>query len=477
MTREPDERPQAHEDWADEQPLPGQDLQSARAPIADEDEFYSFIDERRGTQQTHPEPVVVVGLNTGSGRIAEDQAQRSLDELAELAEACGAVVLGQVIQNRERVDVAYYLGSGKLGEVATQARALGAETLIFDDELSGSQLRNIEAETGLKILDRTLIILDIFARRATTREGKLQVELAQYEYRLSRLAGLGSEMSRLAGGIGTRGPGESQLETDRRHIRARMATLRRQLAGLGERRERVRRKRARDGVQIVAVVGYTNAGKSSLINRLSASELYVMDQVFATLDPTARRLELEDGSALVLIDTVGFIRRLPHQLVEAFQSTMEELRDADLILQITDAADPDALEQIAVVEAQLVRLEVADRPRIHALNKADLLPDGVPAALLNGRASQDRATLAISVVTGEGIDELLTTLADFARRQQRHYRLTLPYAEASLLSYIQTHASGIAIDYGDDGVRLDFHLDRRLSGPVERWLTDFANGD
>ncbi len=449
----------------------GRDLRAADAELV---EYESFVDQSRSWQEEHPEPCVVVGLNTASGQVAEEQARRSLTELAELVLACNGEVLGSMLQNRARIDPAHYLGSGKLAELAAYARDLGAETLVFDDELSGSQLRNIEQETGLKILDRTLIILDIFARRATTREGKLQVELAQYEYRLSRLAGLGQALSRLGGGIGTRGPGETQLETDRRHIRARVATLKRQLAGLGDRRQRVRRKRALDGVHIVAVVGYTNAGKSSLINLLCDSNLHVMDQVFATLDPSARRLELEDGSALVLVDTVGFIRRLPHQLVEAFGSTMEEVREADLILQLTDASDPDAEEQIGIVEAQLVRLGVADRPRIHALNKADLLPGGVPARFLNGREGPDSVSLAISVVTGQGIDELRRALACFARRDQRHYRLTLPYVEASLFSYIQENGVSLEANYTDSGMRLDFYLDRRLSGPVERWLESGA---
>lgn len=444
---------------------------------ADSDELLVEAVQKGGKPSTYAsqdnvqERAIIVALNRESGAAAEDAAQRSLDELQELVEACGAEVLFQVMQNKKKPDPATYIGSGKLKEIQLLAEENDANLLVFDEELSGSQMRNIENQTGIKVLDRTLVILDIFANRASSREGKLQVELAQYAYRSTRLVGLGNALSRLGGGIGTRGPGESKLESDRRHIRERITHLKRELADVGERRQRVRHSRIDDGVTVAAVVGYTNAGKSTLINKLCDSDLFTMDQVFATLDPSARRLELEDGSVLILVDTVGFIRKLPHHLVEAFQSTLEEARDADLIIQVTDVSDPEADDQIAVVEEQLNRLEATRQPRIHALNKIDLLEGPVPERLLNGdRDPENYKVIGVSAKTAYGLDELRTALSDMVARGQARYQLELPYTESQLLAYIQKHARGLVEEYGDEVMKLSFGIDKQLTGPIERYL-------
>lgn len=417
------------------------------------------------------ERAILVALNRESGAAAEDAALRSLDELEELVETCGAEVLFTVLQNKSRPDPALYVGSGKLDEIKELAERHEASLLVFDEELSGSQMRNIEEHTGIKVLDRTLVILDIFASRATTREGKLQVELAQYAYRATRLVGLGKALSRLGGGIGTRGPGETKLESDRRHIRERITHLKRELAEVGERRQRVRHSRMTDGIMVAAIVGYTNAGKSTLINQLCDSDLFTMDQVFATLDPSARRLELDDGSVLVLVDTVGFIRKLPHHLVEAFQSTLEEARDADLIIQVTDVSDPEADDQIAVVEEQLRKLEATHQPRIHVLNKVDLLDGPVPERLLNSRQDgEDYQVIGVSAKQGMGLGDLKQALSQMVARGQKRYDLKLPYTESTLLAYIQKHARGLDEHYGDEWMELSFGIDKQLSGPIERYL-------
>ncbi len=422
--------------------------------------------------QIDSERAIIVALNQESGRMAEDQAQRSLDELEELVETCGAEVLFQVLQNKSKPDPALYLGSGKIDEIKELAEQYEANLIVFDDELSGSQMRNIENRIGVKVLDRTLVILDIFADRAITKEGKLQVELAQYQYRATRLVGLGKALSRLGGGIGTRGPGESKLESDRRHIRERITQLKRELDEVSKRRQRMRRSRSEDGITVAAVVGYTNAGKSTLINKLCDSDLFTMDQVFATLDPSARRLELEDGSVLILVDTVGFIRKLPHHLVEAFQSTLEEARDADIIIQVTDISDPEADEQIAVVEEQLKRLEASHQPRVHVFNKIDLIGGIVPSRYENSR---DEGALykvvGASARSGEGLDELQEILSDFVAQGQAFYEIELPYNESALLAYIKQHARGLEEAYGEQ-MELRFGIDKHLSGPIERYLSN-----
>lgn len=419
------------------------------------------------------EIALVVGVNTESGALGEERTERSLDELTELAEACGAAVIGRAVQNRTSPDTATYIGSGKLAEIADEAKEMGANTLIFDDELSGSQMRNIQEQIKLRVLDRTLVILDIFARRASSKEGKLQVELAQYEYRLSRTSLINEELSRLAGGIGTRGPGESQLEIDRRHIRERITFLKRSLKEVGKRRRRVQEKREDNGEILVVAVGYTNAGKSSLINRLSESDLLVMDQVFATLDSAVRNMRLPGGNDIRLVDTVGFIRKLPHQLVESFQSTLEITRDADVILHVTDVSDPDYEQHIQVVDSELMRLGVSTKPQIHVLNKIDLLDEQLSPELLNNSSHNAMyRTVPVSVLNNIGIEELTENIEQLIMLQQKHYKLELPYTESRLHAYIKQRGTRLKEEFKDTFMALDFYMDERQIGPVERYIED-----
>ncbi len=419
------------------------------------------------------EQAYLVGLNLDGSGVGEERMERSLAELKELAEACGAKVLGQDYQNRQNRDSATYIGSGKLVEISEEAERLGCNTLIFDDELSGSQMRNIQERTKLKVMDRTLVILDIFARRASSKEGKLQVELAQYEYRLGRVQMINESMSRLGGGIGTRGPGESQLETDRRHIRERITYLKRQLKEVGQRRATVRAKRSDQGQTTIAVVGYTNAGKSTLINKLCDSDLLAMDQVFATLDAAVRDLRLPDGSHVMLVDTVGFIRKLPHQLVEAFGSTLEEVSAADMILHVLDISDPEAEEQLRVVEEELVRLKAGGKPRILVLNKSDLASDHEEASFLHFPEVPSHFRVEkVSAKSGEGLDELLDHIAQMLVYRQKTYELALPYQESALYAYIKDNGNLLIEEFTETGIRLRFTLDTRLSGPVERYTRE-----
>jgi GTP-binding protein HflX len=345
--------------------------------------------------------------------------QSSLDELAQLVLTAGATVVGRSVQRRERPTSAYYIGQGKVRELVAQRHELGYSTVIFDDDLSPSQQRNLEGALKVKILDRTALILDIFAQHAHTREGALQVELAQHEYLLPRLAGQWTHLERLEGRIGTRGPGETQLETDRRLIRNKIGRLKRELEQVRKHRALYRRRRARQGVPVVSLVGYTNAGKSTLMRALSGADVLVEDKLFATLDPVTRRVALPHGAAFLLTDTVGFIQKLPTQLVAAFRATLEELAEADLLLHVVDITHPDAAEQAQTVEETLAELGLADRPRVTVLNKTDLLHgrDGRP---LEGLERLDEAreslrywrpdALLTSAVKGWGLAELLARI-------------------------------------------------------------------
>ncbi len=342
--------------------------------------------------------------------------QSSVDELAQLALTAGATVVGRSVQRRERPTAAHYIGRGKVRELAARRQDLGYSTVIFDDELSPSQQRNLEEALKVKILDRTALILDIFAQHAHTREGALQVELAQHEYILPRLAGQWTHLERLEGRIGTRGPGETQLETDRRLIRNKIARLKRELEQVRKHRALYRRRRARQGVPVVSLVGYTNAGKSTLMRALSGADVLVEDKLFATLDPVTRRVALPHGAAFLLTDTVGFIQKLPTQLVAAFRATLEELAEADLLLHVVDITHPDAAEQAQTVEETLAQLGLADQPRVTVLNKTDLLR-GADDRPLDGLERLDEAreslrywrpdALLTSAVKGWGLAELL----------------------------------------------------------------------
>ena len=367
-------------------------------------------------EEKHLTRAILIGADTG-----EYDAESSMDELSELAKTAGAEELARVLQKREAYEPATVIGEGKLAEVKELCGSLGAELLIFDCELTASQIRNVEDETDVRVIDRTMLILDIFAGRAVSREGKLQVELAQLKYRLPRLMGIGASLSRLGGGIGTRGPGETQLETDRRHIRRRIDKLSAELKELEERRGYARDRRKKDSVQVGAIVGYTNAGKSTLLNLLTGADVLAEDKLFATLDPTSRAIELPDGRSLLLVDTVGLIRRLPHHLVEAFKSTLEEAACADIIIHVCDVSDPEAAEKADVTLKTLADLGAAEIPVVTVLNKCDLLTENIP---------EDDSTVKISAKKAQGIDRLLKVVAANLPETAKRMKLLLPYDKA-----------------------------------------------
>ncbi|HJB26749.1 MAG TPA: GTPase HflX [Firmicutes bacterium] len=396
--------------------------------------------------QKTPQKAVLVAVDLG-----EYDVDISLDELAELAATAGAEVTGRVVQKRESYDSATCIGHGRLAEIELFCHNTESDLLIFDCELTATQLRNIEEITGVRVIDRTMLILDIFAMRARTREGRLQVELAQQKYLLPRLAGLGTALSRLGGGIGTRGPGETKLESDRRHIRRRIRALEQQLEELKKRRMNVHNRRQKDNATVVAIVGYTNAGKSTLLNRLTGSNIYAENRLFATLDPTARSLTLPGGEDIILIDTVGFIRRLPHHLVEAFQSTLEEAMYADLLLNVCDVTDSDVDEKIKVTTSLLEQLGAGDKPLITVLNKCDLA--GRAPFCINDK------TVAISAATGEGIDRLLVSVEKYIPKKYVNVTLKIPYAESQLLGQVRMHGKVFSENYAEDGILLQGNLE------------------
>ncbi len=390
-----------------------------------------------------------------SADIGEYDCEASMDELSELARTAGAEEVARVIQKRDAYESATVIGEGKLEEVKELCASLGAELLIFDCELTASQIRNIEQETDVRVIDRTMLILDIFAGRAVSREGKLQVELAQLKYRLPRLMGIGASLSRLGGGIGTRGPGETQLETDRRHIRRRIDKLSEELKELEERRGYSRNRRKKDNVQVGAIVGYTNAGKSTLLNLLTDAGVLAENKLFATLDPTSRAIELPDGRSLLLVDTVGLIRRLPHHLVEAFKSTLEEAACADIILHVCDVSDPEAAEKADVTLKTLTELGAGEIPVVTVLNKCDRLTENIPV---------DESTVKISALKGEGIDRLLEVVAENLPETARRMKLLVPYDKAGITARIREKGKVFSEEYREDGVLVDALVDRTLMG-------------
>ena len=397
------------------------------------------------------ERVVLVGLARSHADVPD--AERSLDELAQLADTAGADEVDRVVQVREAPDPATYIGRGKAREAIQLAKAAGAEAVIFDDELAPAQGRNLEDLAGvnpldpeaLKILDRTGLILDVFAQHAHSAEGKLQVELAQIEYMLPRLRGWGEVMSRLGGGIGTRGPGETKLEVDRRRINRRLAKLKQQLEQVERTRRVKRQKRVRDGVTQISLVGYTNAGKSTLLNGLTGSSVMVEDKLFSTLDPTARRLKLPDGSEAVLTDTVGFVRKLPHQLVEAFRSTLEETVIAELLIHVVDASAPDPADQVSAVEEVLNGIGAGSIPIVIALNKCDLIA--------RSRAERLRELLPGAVLTsardGSGLKELLGAVAARLSSKKVTATLKIPFRRGDLRS--EVYRSSEVVEETQDG--------------------------
>lgn len=397
------------------------------------------------------ERVILVGVCTRENENVEE----SLDELAELADTAGAEAVGRVIQNRESMHPGTYIGSGKIDEVRELAAALQADGVICDDELTPAQLRGLEQELDLKVMDRTLVILDIFAQHATTSEGKLQVELAQLRYRLARLTGKGIAMSRLGGGIGTRGPGEKKLETDRRLIKSRIARLNRELKEMQIHRDTARKKRLNESVPVAAIVGYTNAGKSTLLNALTGAGILAENKLFATLDPTTRRMELPSGQEILLTDTVGFIRKLPHHLVEAFKSTLEEARYADYILHVVDSVSPQMDAQMEAVYETLDRLGIAGKPVITLFNKRDLaagseLPKDPNAV----------RTIGISAGTGAGLKELQEVLEEQLRNSRIQVEKLFPYAQAGDIQRIRRYGQVLEEEYREDGIYIKAWMPR-----------------
>ena len=414
--------------------------------------------------ESSSERALLVSLDTG-----DFDAQVSLEELAELARSAGAEVRGSVLQRRSAPDPATCIGAGRLEEIRQVCQNDDIDLLIFDRELTATQHRNLEDLSGVRVVDRTTLILDIFAGRAHSAEGRLQVELAQLQYLLPRLAGQGTALSRLGGGIGTRGPGETQLETDRRHIRRHIGYLKNQLEQVKKRRALTRQRREKEGRLTVALVGYTNAGKSTLMNALTAAGVLAEDRLFATLDPTARTLRLPDGREVLLVDTVGLVRRLPHQLVEAFHSTLEEAAQADAILNVCDAASPEAEEQLQLTEDLLreLRAEEADRPEpptLRVYNKCDLL--GGPIALGGRRA------VAISAATGAGLTQLLDTLAAVLPPDRRRVQVLIPFREGALAERCRRQGAVEKEQFTPEGVQMTVTLGLRELEAVRPYLME-----
>ena len=403
------------------------------------------------------ERVILVGVSEQDGDDAED----SLAELAELVKTAGASVAGTLIQKRELIHPGTYVGTGKVAEIAELLEHTGATGIVCDDELSPAQLKNLETMLNTKVMDRTLIILDIFAARATTSEGKIQVELAQLKYRLSRLTGLGRSMSRLGGGIGTRGPGEKKLEIDRRLINDRIAQLNRELKEVVKHREIARAKRERNAVPVVAIVGYTNAGKSTLLNHLTDAEVLEEDKLFATLDPTTRMLELEGHQQVLLTDTLGFIRKLPHHLIEAFKSTLEEAKYADYIIHVVDASNPQRDKQMYIVYETLDHLGVKNKKILTLFNKIDIRTDDDP--LQDFRADH---VLQISATENAGLDAVKDVLQEMLREDKIYIERVIPYAQAGVLQLVRNKGELVSEEYVPEGISIRAYVPMEVYGKL-----------
>lgn len=410
--------------------------------------------------EIRPERALLVAVDTG-----EYEVEPSMAELYELTRSAGADPFGSMVQKRPSPDTATCVGSGMAQDIADYCARYEVDLLIFDCELSPTQIRNLEEVTKVRVIDRTMLILDIFAERAKSREGKLQVELAQLRYLLPRLSGKGIAMSRLGGGIGTRGPGETKLETDRRHIRRRIEALKEQLEEVEKHREQINRRRKKDGVVTVALVGYTNAGKSTLMNYLTKAGVLAKNQLFATLDPTARALKLPNGVTVMLIDTVGFVRRLPHHLVNAFHSTLEQAATADLILNICDASSSEAQIHLEVTRSLLAELGWKDRPVIPVLNKCDLVPElGVVPMIGNA--------VRISAATGAGIDELLAAIERNLPVRTVQVQALLPFAESGLAARVRKDGALLGEEYTENGLLISARVGPELLEQLSPYLTE-----
>lgn len=394
-----------------------------------------------------PQRAVLISIDTGGY-----DAEASLEELKELMKSAGGETVAAVTQKRDKPDSATCIGSGRLLEIKEFAQNNDIDLLVFDCELTPTQIRNLESETDIRTIDRTMLILDIFALHAKTNEGKLQVELAQLKYLMPRLTGKGREMSRLGGGIGTRGPGESKLETDRRHIRRRIETLKEELSHIADRRNQLRARRSKDGIITAAIVGYTNAGKSTLMNTLTQAGVLSEDKLFATLDPTSRSLKLPNGVSVMMIDTVGLVRRLPHHLVEAFKSTLEEAALADIIINVCDATSEEYQLHLDVTTSLLHDLGCENSPIITVFNKCDLLPsEDIP---------HNSGSVRISAKTGEGIDKLLEAVEENLPIQIKRFELLLPFQKANLTAQLRDMGALISEEYTADGILISANVEK-----------------
>lgn len=409
---------------------------------------------------------ILCGVHTGNLDILNDTTDESIAELGELAKSAGALVVGTLVQNKDKPETKAYLGEGKLEELKNAAETLEADLIIFDDELTGIQTRNIEDIVGVRVIDRSTLILDIFALRAKSREGKLQVELAQLKYRLPRLTGMGAALSRLGGGIGTRGPGETKLESDKRHIRRRIEALEEELSDIERHRTLLRSRRQKDGIFTCTLAGYTNAGKSSLLNALTQSEeVYAANRLFATLDPTARAITLPDGRSVMLIDTVGFIRKLPHHLVKAFRSTLEETVEADVILHVIDSADPNMCQNIRVVDSLISELNCKTENVIAVFNKCDIAPELSPRP--EGRYND---YISVSTLTGEGLDKLVEKISDALPGKKKRIEVLIPYSDSGVAARLHDGEVIYSEEYTDIGIKADLLADEILEAKLRQYI-------
>ena len=416
-------------------------------------------------EKTNRAQAVLVGIAERTSEVEE--CERSLDELERLLDTAGGDCYAKVLQVKDSFDPRTCIGSGKVKEIAEICSNNEIELVVFDFELSPSQIRNLEEDLGgsVSVLDRSMLILDIFALHAVTGEGKLQVELAQLKYSAPRLVGHGTELSRQGGGIGSRGPGESKLETDRRHLKERVTALEHKIAEMEHNRAVMRAKRDRSGVFKVAIVGYTNAGKSTLLNYLTDAGILSENKLFATLDPTTRKLELPSGESILLTDTVGFIRKLPHHLVKAFRSTLDEAKYADMLLIVSDINDPEVKEHIAVTREVISDLDASDKPLLYVYNKCDAGENNP-----KGRISED--SIAISALTGEGVDALLAAIEEELHRSKRSVTLEIPYSEQSIVSILYSKYTVESVDYLDSFVEVKVKLDAKGLGLYAKYLRD-----
>lgn len=407
------------------------------------------------------ERIILAGVHRGLRDALWDTTEESIRELGELADTAGGIVVGEMIQNRPDLESATYMGEGKLEELKNAVAALEADTVIFDDELSPMQMRNITDFLAVKVLDRSMLILDIFAMRARSGEGKLQVELAQLKYRLPRLRGFGTEMSRTGAGIGTRGPGETRLESDRRHIHRRIGALEAEIKELKKHRGLIRDRRKKDGVITAALVGYTNAGKSTLLNTLTDAQVFAEDKLFATLDPTSRSITLDDNRKILLVDTVGFIRKLPHHLIEAFKSTLEEAVVADVLIHVIDASCEEMDNQMTVVGQVLNDIGATGKPVIDVFNKCDRL-DVFPV--------ETEQSVYISAKQHKNIDKLIEAIAEAAPGRKQRVRACIPYNEGALVNELHETQKVISEEYNENGTVMELMVDAQMYAKIKKYI-------